>query len=391
MSETKRAIVIGGGIGGLAAALALQGRGLDVEIYEQAPELREVGAGLTLSRGSLRALDALGVIDDVRANSLSSTRMPFLHFRSGALLWGTHDYDDGRAPSPPYSARQIYRADLQELLARAVRTRAPGALRLGRKLVGVDQDGSRVVATFHDGTSATADLLIGADGLRSNVRPALWGEDAARFTGQVAWRFLTDGAQARPFLGAGRAALFIGPGKVFNRYTLRDGSVLNCVAIVESDSWREEGWSTPGDPRELVDLFADWHSDVSALTKLARPGHLIKWALYDREPLKEWTRGRVTLLGDAAHPMTPFLGLGAAMAIEDAAVLGRAFEQEPDDVESALRRYSAARLPRTLDVAETSRRQGVLLQSQDPDRFDDSLLRIANTAFFEYDPLAVAV
>jgi salicylate hydroxylase len=384
------AIIIGAGIGGLSAALALAAHGAQVEVYEQATQVREVGAGLTLSLGSLRALELLEVLAEVEAVSCPCPRMPFLHYRSGMLLWGSQDQFETADPPVRYTPRHIYRADLQRLLAETLERRCPGALRLGRRLISMEQDHSGVVARFADGSLARGSLLIGADGLKSQARGTLWGAQQAIYTNQVAWRFIVEGALARPYLGAGRAALFLGPGQVFNRYTLRNGQLLNCVAIVRTPDWREEGWSIPGDRDELCALFADWHPDVSALMHLADPRRLIRWAIFERGALARWRQGRVTLLGDAAHPMQPFLGLGAAMAIEDACILGRAMTVASDPLE-ALDRYEKARLARTTEVAEASRLQGRLLQGTDPDQFSGDLAPVGNGALFEYDPMEVAV
>ena len=378
----RRALVIGGGMGGLTAALALLREGVDVEVHEQASVLREVGAGLTLSRSAMKGLASLGLLDAIVSASQVSAGIPFLHYRTGELLWGA------AAPSAvddPHVSRHIFRADLQELLARELATRAPDALQLGHALVGVSNDDDGVVAAFADGSTARGDVLIGADGLHSAVRGTRWSTAAPTFTGQVAWRFLVDADDAKPFMGTGPAAVFLGPDRTVNRYLIRQGRILNCVAIVRTPGWTDEGWSTRGDPAELAAAFADWHPDVRGLMTLARPERLFKWALGVHPPLPTWIDGSMALLGDAAHPMLPFLGMGAAMAIEDGIVLGRAFGLHADSA-SALRAYEAARRPRTIALADASERQGQLLQSKNPDRFDGFDAPVANRALFDYDP-----
>ena len=384
-----RAIIVGGGMGGLTAALALLQQGIDVEVCEQAPVLREVGAGLTLSSGALRGLHSLGLLDAVRAVSQPSRSMPFVHYRTGGLLWGAFT-PDRPAPSDenPFLARHVFRADLQAVLAAHLVERSRDALRLGRALVGVEQDGHGVTARFADGSSTTGNVLIGADGIHSVVRTVGWGAVQPAFTGQVAWRFLVDGDLAAPHLGAGQAAVFFGPDQVFNRYLLRKGTLLNCVAIVRTPGWHGEGWSTPGDPAELARLFQGWHPDVQALIALARPERLAKWALGARPPLATWRDGRVALLGDAAHPMLPFLGLGAAMAIEDAIVLGRAFGVATNPL-AALAIYEGTRLARTTEVGVASKAQGEALQAKDPEHYRGDDAPVANRALFDHDPSTV--
>ena len=374
-------------MGGLTAALALLQQGLVVEVHEQASALREVGAGLTVSRSAMRGFHSLGLFDAIRAASQASIGIPFLHYRTGKLLWGAPAAQPA-ATDDPFVSRHIFRADLQRILADAIEARSPGALRLGRALTGWEQDGDRVVARFADGSHATGDVLIGADGLRSAVRATHWSAKPPSYTGQVAWRFLVDGADADRVLGSGPAAVFFGPDCSINRYLLRHGTLLNCVAIVRTPGWHEEGWSIPGDPQELAALFRDWHPDVRGLVALARPDRLVKWALGAHPPLSTWVTGPVALLGDAAHPMLPFLGMGAAMAIEDAVVLGRALGRHALP-SKGLVAYEAARMRRTTAVAVASARQGELLQAQDPDHFDAIATPLADRTLFDYDPSTV--
>ncbi|HEU0102521.1 MAG TPA: FAD-dependent monooxygenase [Mycobacteriales bacterium] len=383
-----RVLVVGAGLGGLVAALALHDAGLDVEVREQAPALGEVGAGLTVSRGAQRVLAEIGVLDAVRARASSVRSNAFLHYRTGALLDGAPDHSDG-APEPGQLVNlQIHRADLHEVLAAALAERAPGAVRLDSRLVGLADLGSQVEATFAGGARTRADLVVGADGLRSRVRELLWGAQDPRFTGQVAYRCLVPRELAAPYLAAGRAAVYLGPGRVLNRYALRGGALVNCAAIAQADGWREEGWTTPATSAELLALYDGWHPDVLGLFAAAPADGLRKWALYDREPLARWRSGRVTLLGDAAHPMLPFLGLGSAMAIEDGLVLARALQASPD--EAGLDAYERARRPRTTEVMLLSRHEATLVQARDPDRFDPAAAPSRNPALYDFDPPAVA-
>ncbi len=384
-TTSSRILVIGAGLGGLTAALALRKAGFAVEVHEAAPALGEVGAGLTLSRGAQSVFRHIGVQDAVARVSTPSTGFPFLHYRTGAVLAGAIDHgiglpDDGTADI----SRQCHRADLHAILAAAF----DGPLHLGHSLTGIEETAHGVRARFADGSVADGDALIAADGVRSVARGLLWGEDAPRFTGQIAYRFLVDRAEALPFLEHGRGAVFLGPKRTFNRYTLRAGSVLNCVGIAATEAWAGEGWSTPATCDEVRATFADFHPAVTGL--IGRAEHLIKWGIFDRAPLPRWSMGRVTLLGDAAHAMLPFLGMGAAMAIEDAMILARAFEAE-GAVEPAFARYEAARRPRTTLIHAKSVEQGELTQARDPDHYDAAAAPAADPSILGYDPVTAAM
>lgn len=381
-------LIAGAGLGGLTAALALRKAGFEVEVHEAARELGEVGAGLTLSRGAQSVFRELGLQDRVAALACRSMALPFVHYRTGRILNGAIDTasgapDDGTADV----ARQIHRADLHGVLVEAFAASGPGVV-TDHRLTGLEQCASGVVAQFANGDSARGDALIAADGVRSATRELLLGADTPRFTGQIAYRFLVPIERARPFLALGRAAVFVGPGRTFNRYTLRGGAVLNCVGIASTDDWVGDGWSTPATPSEMLGAFMGWHPDVTGLIKNAESA--IKWGLFDRAPLGRWAHGRVTLLGDAAHAMLPFLGMGAAMAIEDGMILARAFAVERA-VGPAFARYEAARRPRTALLHAKSVEQGVLTQARDPDTYDHGTAPAADPAILSYDPVRAAI
>ena len=216
----------------------------------------------------------------------------------------------------------------------------------------------------------------------------LWGAETARYTGQLAYRFLVDRDKAAPFMGHGRGGVFIGPGRTFNRYTLRSGAVVNCVGIVAHEGWADEGWAIPATRDELLATFAGWHEDVVGL--MGEAGALIKWGLFDRAPLPAWRRGRATLLGDAAHAMLPFLGMGAAMAIEDGMILARAMESA-SAVDAGFDLYEAARRPRTELVHAKSIEQGKQTQKSDPDHYDHSAAPASDPAIVAFDPVTAAL
>ena len=381
-------LIIGAGLGGLVAGLALRQRGFDVEIHEAAPQLGEVGAGLTVSRGAQQVFRALGIQDRVAAFSCRSSAFPFMHYRDGRLLAGAHDFGDGGADDGVADVgRQIHRADLHAVLVAAFAEHGPPVV-LGHALTGIDETPGGVSAIFANGAKAHGDALIGADGVRSAVRGILWGQDSPRFTGQIAYRFLVPIDEARPFMSAGRGGVFLGPKRTFNRYTLRGGSIVNCVGIVATDEWVGEGWSTPAPREDILADFAGWHPDVLSLIGVATSS--IKWGIFDRAPMAQWAKGRLTLLGDAAHAMLPFLGMGAAMAIEDGMILTRAFEVEPS-IDAAFARYEAARKPRTTLVHEKSVAQGELTQSRDPDNYDHKAAPAADPSILAYDPVTAPI
>jgi salicylate hydroxylase len=382
-----RILVAGAGLGGLVAALALLDRGFAVEVHEQATALGEVGAGLTLSRGVQHVLRNLRLMDDVAPMACPAVRFPFLHYHTGEVLSGELDHGEG-APDEGSAdvSRQMHRADLHGVLAGAFRARAPGQLRLGHTLVGLEETGSGIRARFANGDAAEADGFVGADGVHSTSRKLLWGDGAPRYTGQLAYRFLVDRARAAPFMRHGRGAVFIGPGRTFNRYTLRGGTVVNCVGIVAHEGWAADGWSIPATQDELAAAFLGWHPDVTGL--MGQAGALIKWGLFDHAPLPAWRRGRATLLGDAAHAMLPFLGMGAAMAIEDGMILARAMA-DAVFLEDGFDRYERARRPRTAFVHQKSLEQGRHVQVQDPDRYDGARAPAGDPAIFAFDPVTV--
>jgi salicylate hydroxylase len=285
---------------------------------------------------------------------------------------------------------QIHRADVHTALADAVRANDPNAIHLSHAFKSFSQSGGKVTATFTNGQSHAGDLLIGCDGVRSAVRAQMFGAEAPRFTGQVAFRGLVDAEPVKQHIVPTPSSTAMGPGRIFTRYFVRKRKLLNFVGIARTDAWKEEGWSIPATVDEMLSVYSDFNDHVRAIIASTPVGRLFKWALFDRDPLPQWTTGRVTLLGDAAHPMLPFLGMGAAMALEDAAVLGRCFEASAT-LDEAVKRYEAARKERTTMVLLNSRKQGSIYQSDDPATMRGQTSGELRLGLFDYNVKTVAV
>ena len=365
MRDSTDVMIVGAGIGGLAAGLALQRAGLTVRIYEQSPALGEVGAGLSISPNGALGLRSLGVMDAFQAKAYAPDYQCVRQYKTGRVL--AH-VPRGDQLSAAYGERYyvIHRADLHTLLADAVRANDPAAIVLDHRALDVKQDAASVSVRFENGRMVEGKALIGADGVRSRMRNALFGPEEVRFTGYVAWRGLV------PMDKVPREALdppsqvWIGPGHMINRYPVSNGKLLNFVAFAERSGWEEEGWNIPAKVAELRAEFDGWHPQVTAIIDGVPEEHLFKWALCARSALMRWVRGRAALLGDAAHPLLPYLGQGAVMAIEDAVLLGRAFKAA-EDVPRALARYEAARVGRARLVVEQSTMmvEGKMFHSKD--------------------------
>ncbi|MDP1749897.1 MAG: FAD-dependent monooxygenase [Reyranella sp.] len=340
--------VIGGGIGGLSAVLALLKAGCDVQVYEQAQKFGEIGAGIQISPNASRLLFRL---------DLKPTMDKW-----GVRPLAVHQkrWDDGhtlqRAPlGPEVEARfgapyyHFHRGDLAALLAEAMPRERTHA---GHRLVGIEEKAERVVARFENGVSAEADLLIGADGIHSKVRALAFGPEKPRFTGCVAWRGLVPAGRIADLDIEVASHNWMGPGAHCVHYWVSAGRLMNVVCVVEHGTWTNESWTDKGDVADVLARYEGWHPTVRGLIR-AFPEAFI-WALHDRAPLPAWTQGRVALLGDACHPMLPMMAQGAAQAIEDGAALASLLAAMPDDVPGALRRYEEIRKPRATRLQEAS-------------------------------------
>lgn len=380
--------IVGGGIGGLSAALALQRVGFRPVVLEQAPALTEVGAGLSLSPTAAHALNHLGLAEELRAKSYHPEDQCVRHYKDGRPLnW----INRGRALIEKYGERYylIHRADLHDTLADAVRANDPQTIELNRRCRTVSQDSSGVTVDLTDGTRRRFDMLIGADGSRSAVRHDIFGPIEPKYTGYIAWRGVVPMELVPPEILQPPSGIFLGPGHLVNRYPIRGGRLLNFVAFAERKEWAEEGWSIRSTVEELLKEFEGWTPMVRRIMELVPPDLLFKWGLFDREPLETWTKGRITLLGDAAHPILPFLGHGAVLAIEDAVVLARAIEAS-ERIEEAFERYEHARIERASFVVLESRKAGRMFHAPDPETYSERTKGKAadeGIGLFSYNPV----
>ena len=337
---THHILIAGGGIGGMAAALALLNRGHDVDVFEQAPELKEFGAGVQISPNGTRALHALGVLKTLRQLSCDTEGKEVRLWNTGRT-WKLFDLGAEAIERYGFPYVTVFRPDLLQVLVDAVRARKSDAIHLGRRACGVTQHDGRVTLELEDGETIEGDALIGADGVHSVIRHKLYGGDRPRLFGMIAWRGVIPMERVPQHISRDKATNWIGVGGHVVHYPLRAGKLMNFVGIQERDDWQVESWTTRGTAQECANDHAGWHPDVQAL--IAASPTLFKWALMGREPLPQWTTGNVTLLGDACHPTLPMLAQGAVMAIEDSVILGRCFDKY-GYVAIALSRYQDARV-----------------------------------------------
>jgi salicylate hydroxylase len=357
-TSTLRVAIVGDGIGGAAAAIALLQRGIDVQVYEQASALTEVGAGVAIQPNGLRVLRRLGLGDEI--------------LRYGAL-WVDAQYRRVDGTLIFSRAREVefygmHRADLLGILV----DRLPAdIIHTGHRCVGFEQDQDQATVIFANGARASADVVVGADGIHSALQPYVVEPSPPTSSGSMAYRGIIPAASVDWPAGAMRN--FLGPGKRFMIYPVRAGELLNYVGFVPMDEQIRESWSAAGDPAALAAEFAGWDPLVGAV--LAQVERCFRWGLYDRDPLRRWTNGRLTLLGDAAHPMLPHAGQGANQAIEDGAALAAILAQvDRATVPQALRVYESVRRERTAGVQAMSRSNGALYEaSSDLDTRDRQL------------------
>ncbi|MGN6581833.1 MAG: FAD-dependent monooxygenase [Bordetella sp.] len=363
MQKRLRIGIIGGGIGGVALARSLDAVGIDYRLFEKASAFGEVGAGVQMTPNAVKVLKALGLGENLRRMGFLPEAMVGRNGQTGQELFRT----PLKTTCPALFGAEFYhvhRADLHAALCQDIP--ADKAM-LGAQCTGIAHEGAQAVANFSDGSRFEADLIVGADGIHSAVRDALWGKEPAHYTGHMCWRGLVQvDRHPLPFVSPD-AAFWMGPKGHVVTYYVKGGAAVNIVAVSENSDWVEESWTVKSTQQELLNGFAGWHEDLIALFRRTDPEQIYKWGLFDRDPMARWSRDRVTLLGDAAHPMLPFLSQGAAMAIEDAYVLAQALAHFGADVPAALRAYEGERRPRTARVQLEARERGRTYHMSSPE------------------------
>lgn len=339
----RKVLIAGGGIGGLSAAIALLQRGFDVEVFEQAAELREFGAGIQISPNGNRALNSLGVFEALHQLANPSDGKEIRLWNTGKT-WKLFDLGQAAIKRYGFPYMTVFRPDLLRVLSDEVRRLKSDAVHLDARCVGVKQNGGTVELELADGRTFQGDVLVGADGVHSRIRAALFGQDATLFSGMIAWRALIPMSSLPERFRRSVAVNWVGPGGHVVHYPIQSGKLMNWVGTLEGCTWEGPPWSTPANTDEALQAFTGWHEDVR--TMLSQAPAVTKWAMCGRPFLDNWVKGHATLLGDACHATLPFLAQGAVHSIEDGVVLARCL-QAYGDIAQALARFDELRRPRT--------------------------------------------
>ncbi|MFT7288193.1 MAG: salicylate hydroxylase [Halieaceae bacterium] len=389
MSAVPSVNIIGAGIGGLTLALGLAAQGTRLRVFEQAPVIAEVGAGLSISPNASKGLASLGMGDFLEAAANEPMTQWTHHGKTDEDLVEIDRHDCREQYGAAYY--QLHRADLHNELLRRCRAQDPNMLQLNAQLVDVQQDEKGVTALFASGERVHSDCLIGADGVRSRVRDAVFGGGDVTFTGQAAWRGLIPAGELPTWATEAVSHNWIGPGRTFVTYPIRGRELVNFVGFARTEEWVDESWSTPARPGEIRAAFSDWCDRVMGVLDAMDNRQCFRWGLFSREPLSTLVAGRVALIGDGAHPMLPFFGQGASSAIEDGVVLSRCFAASEDAIE-ALARYDRVRLQRVSHLQAESNLGAQRLQGLDPYVLRDQPLKNEDSlGIFRYDPVTVSL
>ena len=343
--------IIGAGLGGLSAALALLQKGFRVTVLEQASALGEIGAGVQLGPNAVGVLYRLGLQSALERVTCETLGKRVRLWNTGQI-WPLFDLGTVSREMYGYPYLTVHRADLHQVLVDAVRALQPDALVLNAKLHSLHTRSDGVSLQLADGRVWEADAVIGADGVHSRVRAALFGEDAPRYSGVMAWRGVIDASKLPTHMREPYGTNWVGPGAHVVQYPLRQGALMNFVGAIEGNRWEIESWSERGTREECLGDFVGWHEEVQAMIHAIEVPY--KWVLKVRDPMDTWSQGSVTLLGDACHPTLPFLAQGAAMAMEDGYMLARAMALCPTDAAQGFARYEAVRKERTARVVKGS-------------------------------------
>jgi salicylate hydroxylase len=347
MSSSCKVAIVGGGLAGLAAAHALQTFGMKAEVFETAPALGEIGAAVNVSPQAVKALQAIGVGDQVGAVGNTSPGIYTRNMQTGEFLELNDRHKAAARYGAPYYT--FHRADLLDALASGL---DHGAIHLDHRLTGIAERSDRILLAFANGTEVEAEIVIGADGVRSVIRQALYGDDNPTYTGQMVWRALLNGGDVpAEVLEPTGHIQWVGPGCHLLAYYIRGRKLVNIVTQEDTDKWVEEGWSTRGDPDEMRLSFPNPEPRLKTLLSVVTA--CSKWGLFTRPLTQNWGRGRIQLIGDAAHAMLPNAGQGACQAFEDAYILARWLEASRDPVE-AFGNFRRIRIPRVHGVQRLS-------------------------------------
>lgn len=347
-------IVVGGGIGGLFAANALLKHGFAVKVYEQAPQLGEVGAGVYITPNSVRQMERVGLGEAVRKWGAPVGDKSYYYRHDGTPIAPVQVADlNGWAAN--YG---MHRADIVNFLSDAI---PDGVVHCGHRAVGFEQTADVARVKFANGVTAEADVVVACDGIHSELRPYVFPPSKPVFHGTISYRGLVP-AEKLPNWPMDRWEMWAGPSKHFLIFPVRHGTMVNYVGFVPTDEEMKESWSAPGDAKKLRAEFEGWDPRIGEV--LSKVDHCFRWALYDREPLPSWTKGRLTLLGDAAHPMLPHLGQGANQSIEDGMALATILsEVDNKEVPAALQAYEKLRRQRVADIQLGARQNGLRVDS----------------------------
>lgn len=340
-------------MGGLALAVGLLRRGYRVSVFEKVPELKEIGAGFMSSPNGTRVLYSLGLKEEIDRIEVRIVDRDIRLWNTGKI-WPLPSHGAGSEQRYGAPFLVLHRGDLHAVLVNAVRRLQADALHVGAAVIDFTQSESKVTLRLEDGRQFQGDVLIGADGVHSTVRKRLFGQDNPLFTGEIAWRGLIPIDALPERLRGWVSSNWIGPNGSVTMYPVRRGELLNWVGLVERDDWRVESWIEQGTTDECLNDFRGWHEDIQLLIRNIQAP--FKFALFLREPLARWSVGRVSLLGDACHATTPYLGQGLNMALEDGVVLARCLDTIPD-AEKALKRYEELRKDRTTEIVRKSSEQ----------------------------------